>query len=87
MQRAGHVQAFDHHAGALVAAAAAFGYMSSNERPSISSTRCSRVTSPTGCGGDMLAVAQHRDGIAELEYLAQTVRDVDDRAALRRAGP
>src|SRR5262249_25693408 len=31
----------------------------------------------------MLSVAQHRHRIAQVEDLAQTVRDVDDRAALR----
>src|SRR5689334_20959102 len=36
-----------------------------------------------GLSRNMLAVAQHRDRIAEFEYLAQTVRDVDDRTAMR----
>ena len=41
-----------------------------------------------GCArADQLAVSQHRDGVADLEHLAEPVRDVDDRLAfgLQRA--
>ena len=34
---------------------------------------------------DQLAVAQHRDAVADLEHLAEPVGDVDDRLALRLA--
>ena len=51
-------------------------------RPSIMAMSPARSISASA-GADQLAVAQHRDGIADLKYLAEAVGDVDDRLALR----
>ena len=63
------------------------GYISPMLRPSIISIRCSRSMSAICARADQLAVPQHRDGVANLEHLAEAMRDVDDRLAfgLQRA--
>ena len=63
------------------------GYISPMLRPSIISIRCSRSISSVRARADQFAVPQHRDGVADLEHLAEPVGDVDDRLAfgLQRA--
>ena len=53
------------------------------ERPTISRTRPASSSSAAGCGGDLLAVLEHGDRVAEVEDLLEPVGDVDDGDAAR----
>ena len=57
------------------------GYISPMLRPSIICISSRAVDLGGAAGADQLAVAQHRDGVADLEHLAEPVGDVDDRLA------
>ena len=55
------------------------GNVAVSGRPSIASTSDASVSAAVGRVCDEPAVAQHRDGVGQLEHLAQEVRDEHDR--------
>ena len=61
------------------------GKVCASERPMIISMTSSSLKSATGAGGDVAAVAQHRQPVAEGAHLAHAVRDEDDGDAARRS--
>ena len=64
-------------------AALSAGRLGPTDRPSIPVTRLASVSSDVATGPDDPAVAQDRDGVGQVEDLAQEVRDEDDRATPR----
>ena len=60
---------------------------SDSSRPTMSRISETSVTSADGLGRDVLAVAQHRDAVAELEHLVEAVADEQDRHARRGEAP
>ena len=77
-----HVQVLDRSSGSP-GFAGGLSTRSSTSRPTIASRE--RVLGRAGAGhaADLLAAAQHRRPVADLEHLVQLVADEDDRLAVR----